>query len=139
MNATSHPTLREWDLELSLQSEEKDLLYLTCRGAISLPDFQPEKDPLLKLLGPTVYSRKLLLNLEHASLLDTSGISWLIHGHKPMLISEARQKTLEITTNQRLALSFLCAMIQCFSKENFKEFGQALFGAKLCHPAAFPS
>lgn len=82
MNATSHSTLREWDLELSFQVEEKDLLYLTCRGAISLPDFQPEKDPLLKLLGPEVYSRKLLLNLEHASLLDTSGISWLIHCHE---------------------------------------------------------
>jgi anti-anti-sigma regulatory factor len=82
MNATSHPTLREWDLELSLQTEEKDLLCLTCRGTISLPDFQPEKDPLLKLLGPEAYSRKLLLNLEPASLLDTSGISWLIHCHE---------------------------------------------------------
>lgn len=82
MTVTTHPTLREWDLELTLQMEEKDLLYLTCRGAISLPDFQPEKDPLLKLLGPEVYSRKLLLNMEPASLLDTSGISWLIHCHE---------------------------------------------------------
>lgn len=82
MNAATHPTLREWDLELSLQIEEKDFLYLSCRGEISLPDFQPEKDPLLKFLGPEVYSRKLLLNLEHASLLDTSGISWLIHCHE---------------------------------------------------------
>ena len=82
MKATNHPTLREGDLELSLQAEEKDLLYLTCQGAISLPDFQPEKDPLLKLLGPEVYSRKLLLNLEQASLLDTSGISWLISCHE---------------------------------------------------------
>jgi anti-anti-sigma regulatory factor len=62
--------------------EEADLLDLTCKGSISLPDFQPEKDPLLKLLGSQVYSRKLLLNLEHASLLDTSGISWLIHCHE---------------------------------------------------------
>jgi anti-anti-sigma regulatory factor len=83
MNTTSHPTLlREWDFELSLQAEEKDLLYLTCQGAISLPEFQPEKDPLLNLLGPEVYSRKLLLNLEQASLLDTSGISWLISCHE---------------------------------------------------------
>lgn len=82
MNATSHPTLREWDLELSLQAEENDLFYLTCRGAISLPDFQPEREPLLKLLGSEVYSRKLLVNLEQASLLDTSGISWLLHCHE---------------------------------------------------------
>jgi anti-anti-sigma regulatory factor len=82
MNATSRPAIREWDLQLSLQAEEKDLLYLTCQGAISLPDFQPDKEPLGKLLGPEVYSRRLLLNLEQASLLDTSGISWLIYCHE---------------------------------------------------------
>jgi anti-anti-sigma regulatory factor len=82
MNVTSHPTLREGEFELILNAEEKELLYLTCRGAISLPDFQPENDPLLKLLGPEVYSRKLLINLEPTSQLDTSGISWLIHCHE---------------------------------------------------------
>jgi anti-anti-sigma regulatory factor len=82
MNTTSNPTLRVWELELSLQGEENDLLLLNCQGAISLPDFQPETDPFLKMLGPEVYSRKLLLNLEQASLLDTSGISWLIHCHE---------------------------------------------------------
>jgi anti-anti-sigma regulatory factor len=82
MNATNHPTIRGWDLQLSLQAEEKDLLYISCQGAISLPDFQPENDPLLKLVGPEVYSRKILLNLEQATLLDTSGISWLIYCHE---------------------------------------------------------
>lgn len=82
MNAASPSTLREGDLELNVQAEEADLLELSCKGAISLPDFQPEKDPLSRLLGPEVFSRKLLLNLDHASLLDTSGISWLIHCHE---------------------------------------------------------
>ena len=82
MNATSYPTVREWDLELSVQAEEDDCLFLTCRGVICMPDFQPEKDPLLKLRGPDVYSHKLLLNLELVNLLDTSGISWLIHVHE---------------------------------------------------------
>lgn len=81
MNAANHPTSREWDLDLSLQAKENDLLFLNCQGSISLPDFHPEKDPLLELMGPEVYSRKLLLNLEHVNLLDTSGISWLIHCH----------------------------------------------------------
>jgi len=69
-------------MELSLQAVENDLLYVTCQGALCLPDFQPEKEPLVKLLGPEVYTRKLLLNLEQVSLLDTSGISWLIHCHE---------------------------------------------------------
>jgi ABC-type transporter Mla MlaB component len=82
MHTTALPTLREWDLELSLSAEEADQVLVQCAGDIRLPDFQPEKDPLVKLLGPQVYSRKVLLNLERANLLDTSGISWLIHCHE---------------------------------------------------------
>jgi anti-anti-sigma regulatory factor len=82
MIATGQTTIREGDLELSLQAEDKDFVYVTCQGAVSLPDFRPEKDPLLRLLGPEAYSHRLLFNLEQASMLDTSGISWLIHCHE---------------------------------------------------------
>lgn len=82
MNTASHLSVREWDLELSLRGEEGDVVLIDCAGAISLPDFSPDRNPLNKLLGEEVYSRKLLLNLERASLLDTSGISWLIACHE---------------------------------------------------------
>ena len=82
MNSTNLPTLREWNLELSLQEDEQDLLQIQCAGDVVLPDFQPDNDPLVKFLGPQVYSRKLLLNMEKTNFLDTSGIGWLISCHK---------------------------------------------------------
>jgi ABC-type transporter Mla MlaB component len=82
MNSTSLPTLREWGLELSLQADEQDLLQIQCAGDVVLPDFQPENDPLVKFLGPQVYSRKLLLNMEKTNFLDTSGIGCLISCHE---------------------------------------------------------
>jgi len=82
MNSTSLATIREWNLALSLQAEEPDLLQVECAGDVVLPDFRPENDPLTKLLGPQVYSRKVLLNMERVNCLDTSGISWLISCHE---------------------------------------------------------
>ncbi|HEY7423525.1 MAG TPA: STAS domain-containing protein [Gemmataceae bacterium] len=82
MNSTTLPTIKEWNLELSLQADEQDLLQIQCAGDVVLPDFQPENDPLVKFLGPQVYSRKLLLNMERTNFLDTSGIGWLISCHE---------------------------------------------------------
>ena len=78
MNSATLPTLREWNLELSVQADEPDFLQVQCAGNVSLPDFRPANDPLAKLLGPQVYSRRVLLDMEKADYLDTSGVSWLI-------------------------------------------------------------
>lgn len=82
MNTASLPMLKEWKLELTLQADEPDFLQIQCAGDVILPDFRPESDPLVKLLGPQVYSRRLLLNMEKTNCLDTSGISWLISCHE---------------------------------------------------------
>jgi anti-anti-sigma factor len=82
MNSATLPTLREWNLELSVLADEPDFLQVQCAGDVSLPDFRPENDPLGKLLGPQVYSRRVLLNMEKTDYLDTSGVSWLISCHE---------------------------------------------------------
>jgi ABC-type transporter Mla MlaB component len=82
MNSANLASLREWSLALSLQADEQDLLQIQCTGDVVLPDFRPENDLLVKLLGPQVYSRKLLFNMEKTNCLDTSGISWLIFCHE---------------------------------------------------------
>ena len=66
-------------LRLAVLSEEPDFVQVGCAGDICLPEFEPEREPLSLLLGPQIYSRKVLLNLEKANCLDTSGISWLLH------------------------------------------------------------
>jgi anti-anti-sigma factor len=82
MNTTSLPTNRKWNLELRLEADEPDFTQIQCAGDVVLPSFRAEEDPLLSLVGPEVYSRKLLLNMEKANCLDTSGISWLISCHE---------------------------------------------------------
>ncbi len=82
MNTTTPHAVRAWDMELRLQEEENGLFHVDCQGAISLPDIQLDSEPMTKLLGPEVFSRQVLLNLDQTSLLDTSGISWLIHCHE---------------------------------------------------------
>ncbi len=82
MNSATLPTHREWNLVLSVREDEPDFLQVQCAGDVCLPDFRPENDPLVKLLGPQVYSRKLLLNMEKTNFLDTSGVSWLISCHE---------------------------------------------------------
>ena len=82
MSATTPPTYREMDLELSLLADEPDAVRVGCAGEICLPGFQPGDNPLARFLGPGVWSRTVLLDLEKATFLDTSGVGWLIDCHQ---------------------------------------------------------
>ena len=42
----------------------------------------PLEDPLVKLLGSEVYTRRVLLDLNRVEVLDSSGIGWLLTCHK---------------------------------------------------------
>ena len=75
-------------MQLKLLSSEKDLLdegaviRVACEGQISHDEFDPAKDPMRQVLGPLIFSRKVLLDLEKTSYINSSGISWLIISHK---------------------------------------------------------
>jgi anti-anti-sigma factor len=69
-------------LKLTVVSDEPDLVRVQCEGEISQVKFQLNDNPLESLLGPKVYTRKLLLNLDRVEFLDSSGISWLVVSHK---------------------------------------------------------
>ena len=69
-------------MQLTLQSSEHDVFRVLCEGNISQRDIDPEHDPLEALLGPDVFTRKILLNLERTHYVDSSGISWLMGRHK---------------------------------------------------------
>jgi anti-anti-sigma factor len=75
-------TRREGTFLLRLLGEDKGFLQVQCEGDVRLPDFHPEDDPLVKLLGSPACSRKVLLDLDRVSALDTSGISWLVSCHE---------------------------------------------------------
>lgn len=80
MNPATAPA--KFDLHLDLLPAEGDCVHILGSGEIILQDFQPEQDPLLPLLGPVGYSARVLLNLERTTLLDTSGVTWLVTAHR---------------------------------------------------------
>jgi anti-anti-sigma factor len=82
MDTTSLPALRYLDMRLIALADEPGLAHVECSGAIVLPDFQPEREPLAELLGAGAYERKIILNLSRADCLDTSGVSWLVYCHE---------------------------------------------------------
>jgi stage II sporulation protein AA (anti-sigma F factor antagonist) len=69
-------------LKMTVVSDDGECVRVQCEGEISQVKFQLNDNPLESLLGSTVYTRKVLLNLERIEFLDSSGISWLVVSHK---------------------------------------------------------
>jgi anti-anti-sigma factor len=69
-------------MQLTLLSSDQDILRVLCEGNISQREIDLDHDPLETLIGPEVFTRKILLNLERTHYVDSSGISWLMGRHK---------------------------------------------------------
>jgi anti-anti-sigma factor len=65
---------------LPLQNDE--VIRLRCDGMVSVRGLNGQDDPLQALLGPHCYCHKVLLNLERAEGIDTTGLSWLMRTHE---------------------------------------------------------
>ena len=68
---------------LRLRSEEAaGVCRIRAEGEIR--SVEEPRDPHLieELLGPSCYRRKILLDLEEAAHIDSSGVSWLVHFHR---------------------------------------------------------
>lgn len=70
-------------MELGLLSDPgDDVARLGCQGTITQSGFSPETpDPIEEALGTEAYTRKVLLDLNKATFIDSSGVSWLISRH----------------------------------------------------------
>jgi anti-anti-sigma regulatory factor len=65
-------------MKLSLMPLENDeLIRVRCEGLVSLRGLDLNAEPLGDLLGGHCYAHKVLLNLEKAQGIDTSGLTWL--------------------------------------------------------------
>jgi anti-anti-sigma factor len=76
------PGQAEVMLNLTVLSDEGDLVHVECVGEISQVRFQGDENAFVQLLGPQVWSRQVLLHLERVEFLDSSGISWFVVSHK---------------------------------------------------------
>jgi len=76
-------------MQLSLLAYTPTHIHVGATGDI-FNMFTVEVDPLAAVLGATPYANNLLLNLETAKMIDSSGIGWLITCHKRFVQNKHR-------------------------------------------------
>lgn len=69
-------------MELSVVSDDGDVLRLAIAGRITQSDVTPFSDRLGNLLGSAGYARRVTLGLAETDFIDSSGINWLLVRHK---------------------------------------------------------
>src|SRR5271166_1574194 len=69
-------------MKLSLCSEDPQFCRIQTEGEIRLSDQPRDVNLIESLLGPSCYTRRILLDLQHTPYMDSSGVSWLLNIHK---------------------------------------------------------
>lgn len=69
-------------MELKLIWNDGDVVRLESVGKVSRDGWAPNRNPFLDLLGPSIFSRKVLLNLMNSHYLDSTGVEWLLASNK---------------------------------------------------------
>jgi anti-anti-sigma factor len=72
-------------MQLSVASDSGNVVIVRCAGPIHQADLKPGQDPLVDLLGQTVYGRRVLIDCESATFIDSAGVSLLIVWQKRFL------------------------------------------------------
>jgi anti-anti-sigma factor len=65
-------------MKLHLTSIESDQVFVRVEGSVTPGSEGMANDPLEKLLGPRGYSRAIVVNLQKADFIDSSGVAWLL-------------------------------------------------------------
>jgi anti-anti-sigma factor len=69
-------------MQVKLANTEAGIFTIQFEGDITHIDLATGIDPLTNLLGPGVFSAKVIFNMERAGFIDSSGLGWLIGCHK---------------------------------------------------------
>lgn len=69
-------------MKLTVKSDQDNVAEIDVAGPVTQDLLAVAGDALTKALGPSAYSRKLLLDLRNAEHIDTSGINWLLTMHR---------------------------------------------------------
>jgi anti-anti-sigma factor len=101
-------------MKLTLVSDDGGVLLVRCEGQISQLRFQVDGNPFEDLLGAECFRRPVLLDLERAEWIDSSGISWLIVSHKRFLQSGGALVLHTLPPRIRQVLQF-CRMDKVFN------------------------
>lgn len=69
-------------MHLKLVTANDDAICCKIENDITQAVIDPTEEPLQHMFGRDVYNRTLLLDLEAANFIDSSGIGWLLSIHK---------------------------------------------------------
>ena len=69
-------------MNLSMVSDDGDVLRLQAGGRITQDNLSPFSDEMGELLGADGYTRHVVLSLAEVDFIDSSGIGWLLARHK---------------------------------------------------------
>jgi len=69
-------------MQLERVDSDDDVLHVKTIGQIAPNSAEQLRDPLVVLLGPQVFERRVSLNLAESAFISSSGIGWLLHLHK---------------------------------------------------------
>jgi anti-anti-sigma factor len=76
------PERSDWNMNLRLGSEEAaGVRQIRAEGEIRTVEESGDLEGFAEILGPRRYRQKILLDLEDAPHIDSSGVSWLVHFH----------------------------------------------------------
>ncbi len=69
-------------MELSIQSDDGGVVRMQIKGPVVQNKLQPAAEPIGDMLGAGGYARKVVLDLQGAEFIDSSGVNWLLRCHK---------------------------------------------------------
>ncbi len=69
-------------MQLSLVSDDNNVVRLRLAGRVEQSEIVPENDPLVENLGDDAYTRSVLVDLSEVEMIDSSGVAWLLAMHK---------------------------------------------------------
>ena len=69
-------------MKLAIAKDDDQGARVKVSGKVTQHDFSAVQEPLAELLGPSVYSRQITLDLADTMYLDSSGVGWLLTCHK---------------------------------------------------------
>jgi anti-anti-sigma factor len=93
-----------------LPLQDDDVIRVRCDGDLTLRGQGSGGDPLEALLGPRSFGHKVVVNLEKAQSIDTSGVSWLMGLQERFRKSNGRLVFYGISPRVTQTLDFLRLM-----------------------------
>ncbi len=69
-------------MKLTLVGDDETAVAIRCEGQITLAHIKPGIDHLEQVGGLGIYGRRVLIDLEKTSYIDSAGVGWLMSCHK---------------------------------------------------------